>query len=262
MRTGIVDRNVVAATRATTNKVKMPMYVNWTGVPEPDLFQLSNQGHTLVDLTADDGSDIEEATPPPDDPARTIDSFISDLFRQFIIDLNCKSPNPRGGTNPSYIKLTTVQRREANEDIYKNSVLSDVFRAVAYKNGTTEDWERAFKWLFPEPGFRTTSSVQNYPSCPYYPRWLEFIDNPRNSPVLITDTRKAIWKRIRTWAWIPHAQQDKIWPTKGLAAFTRWPEAFDQKGNPKAAPRILIRRSMVPTFVVADNDMDVESDGA
>lgn len=243
--TGIIDRKALAIKRPG-NKGRMPLYVNWTGVPEPQLFNLAAKGHTLPP-SADDGSDMDDQSSSRSaSPAPTIDSFLSDLWRQFVIDLTGKSPNPRGATNPAYVKLTGVQRREAKEDIYKNPTLSDVFHAVAYRSASREDWMRAFKWLFPKPGHKTTTATQNYPTCPYFRTWMSFIDDPKHDEVLIKDVRQEIWKRLREWSWIPDAQQDKMWPTGSLAAFTRWPQPNGPINRP--APRILLREGMTPLF--------------
>jgi hypothetical protein len=158
-KSSVIPRNTLAGKRPT-NKAKMPTYINFTGTPEPPLFDLESLGHTLPPPTQDDGSDIDDReTPPPADEHPTIDTFLSQLWRQFVIDLTGKAPNPQGITNPSYLKLTTVQRREGKEDIYKNLTLSDVFTDIAYRNASSADSKRAFKWLFPEPGYKTTSAV-------------------------------------------------------------------------------------------------------
>jgi hypothetical protein len=165
MKTGIVDKKAAAMTRPATNKRRIPTYVNLSDAPEPNLFNLEAQGHSLPSPVIDDGSDVDDRPPTPEPP--TVDGFLSTLFRQFMIDLTMKSPNPRGITNPSYMKLTNEERQKLREDIYQSLVLSDTFTAVAYRNASAADWERAFKWLFPMPGYKTTDGVQNYPGCPY-----------------------------------------------------------------------------------------------
>ena len=246
--TGIVDRTALAHKRPS-NKGKMPLYVNGTGAPEPDLFNLSAHGHTLPP-PAGDGSDMDDnsssRSASPTTP--TIDTFLSKLWRQFVMDLTRKSPNPRGATNPAYLKLTDIQRQQGKEDIYKNPVLSDVFNGVAYRSGSRDDWERAFKWLFPLPGHKTTNATQNYPTCPYYNSWLAFIGNPNHNETLIKDARQAIWKRLRKWSWIPDAQQDKMWPTTSISGFTRWPPSKRTTGRKEAAPRVLLRHGEMAIF--------------
>ncbi|KAF8054645.1 hypothetical protein FPV67DRAFT_1682298 [Lyophyllum atratum] len=233
-KTGVVDHALVARTRSTTSKSKMVTYVNWTGEPEPDLFHLGARGHVLPPPSYDDGSDVEERlSPPPDEAPIVLDTFASDLFRQFLID----------------IAANDVEKRQAREDIYQNLTLSDMWRAVAYKHGDTDDWARAFKWMFPKRGFETKSSVQ-WTKCPYFVLWLNFINDGKHSKELVDDTREAIWKRVRDWKWIPDAQQDKIWPTASLRSFTRLPPALNAQGIAEAAPRVLLRHGAVPIFLV------------
>ena len=259
-KSGVIPRDALAGKRPT-NKARMPTYVNFTGAPEPALFDLQSQGHTLPPPMQDDGSDVDDGSPPPPaDEIPTIDTFLSQLWRQFIIDLTGKAPNPRGITKPSYLKLTAVQRREGKEDIYKNLTLSEVFTNVTYKNASATDWQRAFKWLFPEPGYKTTNAVQNYPSSPYFMQWMTFIEDPNNSTV-ISASRVAIWKRLRQWSWIPDAQQDKMWPTSTASGFTCWPSSSGRGGKDRAAPRILLKTHGVPVFPeVGDGDYDEGED--
>jgi hypothetical protein len=246
-RSGVIPRSALAA-RRPTNKGRMPIYTNLTGAPEPTLFDLQRQGHKLPPPVLDNGSDIEDrSSPPPDEEPATIDTFLTGLWRQFIIDVIFKAPNPRGNINPSYLKLSADQRREAKDDIFKNLTLSDLFTDVAYRNGSTQDWTRAFKWLFPEPGFKTTSAIQNYPSCPYFKKWMNFIENPDDLEV-VTASRQQIWKKIKTLRWIPDAQQDKMWSTKAARGFTRWPDSTGSSGRDAAAPRILLWGNGVPVF--------------
>jgi hypothetical protein len=247
-KSGVIPRDVLTGKRPT-NKARMPTYINFTGTPEPTLFDLQSQGHTLPPPTQDDGSDIDdrETPPPAADEHPTINTFLSQLWRQFIIDLTGKAPNPQGITNPSYLKLTTTERREGKEDIYKNLTLLDVFTNVTYKNASTTDWQRAFKWLFPEPGYQTMNAIQNYPSSPYFMTWMTFIEDPNNS-TLITPSRLEIWKRVRKWSWIPDAQQDKMWPTSTASGFTRWPSSSGHGGKDRVAPCILLKRHAVPDF--------------
>lgn len=247
-RSGVISRNAVAA-RRPSNKGRMPIYTNSTGVPEPTLFDLQSQGHKLPPPVQDDGSDIEDrSSPEPEAEPATIDTFLTQLWCQFIIDVIFKAPNPRGNTNPSYLKLSAAQRREGNDDILKNLTLSELFTDVAYRKGSRQDWERAFKWLFPQPGFKTTNAIQNYPSCPYFKTWMSFIEDPEHLEV-VSASRQQIWKRFLTLNWIPDAQQDKMWPTKAVSGFTRWPSSTGSSGKDAAAPRILLKVKAVPVFV-------------
>ena len=114
----MLDKAALIGKRATTNKRVMPVYR--AEEEEPDLFTLGARGHVLPPPTLDDGSDIDDwDSPPPEQPApgQSIDSLLSNVWRQFIIDITGKSPNPKGITNPSYLLLTDVQRQSATEGL-------------------------------------------------------------------------------------------------------------------------------------------------
>ena len=252
---GVLDKAALAGKRATTNKRVMPVYL--AAEDEPDLFTLGARGHVLPP-PLEDGSDIEDRDSPPPEQPRTIDSFLSRLWRQFIIDLAGKSPNPRGPAKFSYLILTDIQRRTATDAIFKNLTLSAVFRAVTYRNAPTADWRRAFKWLFPERGFATTNTIQNYRQCPYFHMWLGFLQERDNSNDLVNEARQELWKRVRTLEWIPDAQQDRIWPTKVVGGFTRWPPSGTNR--PRPAPRILLKHQTIPRFREDRNSVDEGED--
>lgn len=255
-KSGIVDRNIVAAGRFTTNKVRMPMYINLTGAPQPNLFNLADRGHALPPLIEDNLSDIEDRdTPPPEDGPQDLDTRLSSIWRQFVCDLTSKSPNQRGLTNPSYLKLNTIQRRSGSEEPYKHLRLSELFTAVYYKQATEKTWETSFKWLFPPLGQRVSSVVQNYKQSPYYEQWTALLERNQDNPRLIEDARQEFFRRIKMWSWMPNAQVDKMWPTAAhrptSRSFTRWPEA---PGHP-AAPHILIKAHAIPEFPVQNNNV-------
>ncbi|KAG6852703.1 hypothetical protein C0991_009719 [Blastosporella zonata] len=241
VKTGFVDKELVRAIRSTTNKSAIALYHNWNPEPEPDMFAIGRPGQLVPPPIFDDGSDVEDAgTHPP--PAQTLNRFTSELWRQFCVDVLSKPPNPQGNTNASYLKIGTVARGLGGEQAFKNFVLSEAFRCVSYKFAHKADWRRAFKWLFPPKGYEVSSSVQNYPSCPYFTRWMKFVNKKENSNQTVEEVRMALWNRLFSWSWIPDAQQDKMWPTTstGNVDFTRVPPSFKADGKPNPAPRILI----------------------
>ncbi|KAG6864738.1 hypothetical protein C0991_007445 [Blastosporella zonata] len=254
VRTGIVDKDIVRATRSTTNKRAIPLYHNWNPEPEADLFAIGRPGQLVPPPAFDDGSDVDDAgTPPP--PAQTVNTVISELWRQFCVDILSKSPNPQGNTKASYLKLNDVARRRGGEEVFQNFVLSDTFRCVSYKFAPEADWRRAFKWFFPPRGYRISSSVQNYPSCPYFTRWMEFANNQANSKKTVVEVREALWLRLFSWDWIPDAQQDKMWPTTctNNPDYTRAPPSFKANGKPNPAPRVLLHSTGAFRFDVDEN---------
>src|SRR6185369_16297750 len=98
------------------------------------------------------------------------------------------------------------------------------------------------------PSFKTTKATQNYPDMRYFKTWLAFIENPGNAPS-IQVTRAVLWKRVRTWKWIPDSQQDKVWPTKVQRSFSYWSSREGYRPDrPTAAPRILLQERVKPVF--------------
>jgi hypothetical protein len=239
-RTRRVEKHALVGQRVTTNKMLPPAYRAQGG--EVDLFQLGDQGHVLPPLTLNPTPDDDRRSPTPQE--RNLDGFLSLLWRQFAIDIVAKSPNPHGAGNPSYLRLSETQRQTVTEDLYRNLSLSQIFRSVAYKTGSQNDWERAFKWLFPERGFVMTAKIQNYRQCRYFNMWIDFLQDDNNGDALVNDARQELRARLGTWQWLPDAQQDRMWTTKVHSGFTHWPPSND----PRNAPRILLQRRAKPDF--------------
>jgi hypothetical protein len=235
---GVISKEVVATTRQITNKKKhTPTYANLSGQPQPTLFDLASKGYALPPPAVDDGSDVDmdEVNQDFQENAGHVDAEVTQMWRQFLVDLTMKMPNPRGSVKASYFKVPVGERLDANEDIFNNTLLSELWTTCQYKVVGKEEWTLAFKHLFPPPGHVTSTSVQNYTQCKYYMTWKKIC---ANSPTA-DGIRHQIWKRFWTLAWIPHACQDRMWPSsKIMPGWTILPS--DSQGP---APRILVRRT-------------------
>ncbi|KAG6904892.1 hypothetical protein DXG01_006436 [Tephrocybe rancida] len=252
IKSAVISSESLIGKRMTTNKVPLA----WVIQPDDDvdvpLFDVPGVGDELLPITAvDDGSDVEDAEPQP--PQGTLNSFLDRVWHQFSPDVICKSPNPRGSARNSYMRIPTIERRHATEDVFLNLILSELFTAVAYKIAETEDMDRAFKWLFPPRHHVIIDKTQNYPLCPYWMTWTDFVNDPSHSDEYVNTARASLRARFNTLNWVPDAWADKMWPT-GLRegfltnkGYTRWP-APSSLTKPEPAPRILIRRGMRPTF--------------
>jgi hypothetical protein len=249
---GFVARETIANMRPTNKKSGLS-YVNTTGAPQPDLFDLDTQGYSLAPAARDEGSDLEEPS-SPDDRDAGIDAQMSRLWRQFVMDISYKAPNQRGVSNPSHVRLSREDRLAASEEPYRNINLAQVFHAVWYKNAEVDQWKQAFNWLFPPIGRRVAKDVQNYGACKYYSMWMELLDDNRDNKRLIEAIRAKFFKRIREWRWMPYAQSDRIWSTSAKKpssrSFTRWPPAADRP----PAPHILLHSREIPSFHVAEEE--------
>ncbi|KXN82138.1 hypothetical protein AN958_03192 [Leucoagaricus sp. SymC.cos] len=253
-RTGIVDKNVIATIRSTTNKRRTHPYHNNANIPEPPLFDFTSQGLSLPDPILDDASDHEDQPVPAGDasPSLTIDEELSKLWKQFVKDIVWKSPNPQGITNASYLKISEHERQVFDrEEIFKNLQLPELWTSVYYKNGTMNDWRRCFDNMFPPLGMTISSNTQNYPSQEYYTQWNHLLERIQGNPELIESIRKGLYERIVQWEWIPFAGKDRMWATSvkknGKKAFIRWPPCL----NKSPAPLILLKPNSTPTLNVS-----------
>jgi hypothetical protein len=78
------------------------IYFNFAAELEPTLFNLVLKGHMLPPPPEDSGSDIK--TEPDTDPnANDIDSAVTQMWRQFLIDIAYETPVPCGSTSPLYL---------------------------------------------------------------------------------------------------------------------------------------------------------------
>ncbi|KAG6834649.1 hypothetical protein H0H93_008267 [Arthromyces matolae] len=251
---GIVDMETMRELRSTTAKRALPLVDLDRPLPPAFAVPVIGSQH-LPTLPPDDGSDIDvdEMRDSPE-PELTIDQLTTIIWGQFLIDVAAKSPNPEGIHRASYVRLTDVQRRNADETLFRNLNLPDIFNDVAFKSADHTVWERVFKWFFPPRGMQTSSKSQ-YTKCPYYLRWKALANREDLSDDTVATIRQELWRRLRTLAWIPDAQQDKMWTTSAVSGFRRWPDRRHPSGKSVAAPRILLRTGCVATFEV-NNHVD------
>ena len=198
---------------------------------DPVLFSLAEHGYSLPPPVADEGSDMD--VEENEENQRSIDEHLTQIFNQFIQDIFQKAPNSKGASKPSYCTLDRAARLAATEDLLKHKRLSELWNAYQYKSASTEDFEAAFNHMFP-PRDHVTGKTQGYTQCTYYLQWKKLCSTA--PPTTADVIHLAIKKRVLKLAWIPHACQDKLWPTSAHRNFTRVPP-----GPPNPAPRILIR---------------------
>ena len=198
---------------------------------DPVLFSFSQHGYSLPPPVVDGGSDMDEEEDNPNPTG--IDEHITQIFNQFIQDIFEKAPNTKGASKPSYCILTRAARLAAKEELLQHKRLSEIWGAYQYKTASKQDLEYAFNHMFP-PMNHVTGKTQGYRQCTYYLQWKEFCSTA--TAMTVNSVRQEIKKRVMKLAWIPHASQDKLWPTSYKSTFTRVPP-----GPPNPAPRILIR---------------------
>lgn len=225
-----------------TNRVANKKKVTPRYVPQEDnhriLFRLEEKGFKLAPPVVDAGSDLdsEDGDNEVFPPMTSLNEATTRIWRQFLLDITNKSPNPRSYTQPSYCKLTDGEREMVNETTYKNNVLSDYFWDCQWKIGTVKHWETSFNHLFPDKGgiaAKLKGNVQNYKNCQYLSDWARLMESADDRTIQIT--KRAFKKLFDRLYWIPHAVADRIWWTRVGDGFTN----TNEEGQ--AAPRILVR---------------------
>jgi hypothetical protein len=253
---GIVGQEAIPKTRVVTNKGRITPKVWTDNNPRPILFKLAQHGHTLPPRNARDGSDMETSDDDDDETHGNIDTWMSDLWRQFLSDIIMKSPNPKGQLNASYCRLTHAQKRSVTEDTFRNPNLAAVWNACLVKIGEDKDWEAAFKHLWPDVGHQSVNG-QGYAQSSYYRTWKEMIARIRN-PETVKAMRDAFKRRLCKLKWIPKPAADKLWvSTANGPGCTRYPE-----GSKGPAPHILTHfwPNWDETVVVAGEEEEEEEE--
>ena len=224
--------------RRISNKVKRTPYcLKRSDAEDPKLFDLTCQGYRLPDPVVDEGSDQgmgSENDPGNHDSDDDLNSKLSMLWRQFLVDLTAKAPNQRSADLPSYCKLSEEERLKVDDKVYKNRKLSDYWVDCQWKIATEQEWTLNFNRLWPDKNDTLYGNTQNYKSTTYYLQWKMLIFNSEATTVYAI--REQIRKRFNGLYWLPHAQTDRIWHTKFLKGFTR----SNNINKSNLAPRVLI----------------------
>ena len=113
-----------------TNKQLTLIYVN-ERENNKVLFHLSALGHSLASINHDTSLDLEDNDLlPPEQDTCNIDMFLTNLFCQMVIDIKCKTPNPKDIVTLLYSQLNQDNRNSPNEAPFQMLQLNTVFTAV------------------------------------------------------------------------------------------------------------------------------------
>lgn len=195
-------------------------------------FNVSSRGVQLLEPPRDPGSDLEDNVDEDPDTDVDIDTALTHLWRQFLLDLTAKAPNQKGARSPSYCKLNAEERLSVTEATYQNERLSDYFLDCQWKIPTTKEWTMVFDRLWPkDTGYIT---AQNYKQTTYFPQWIKRLEDLDEVDVPVV--RKALKDKFDKLYWVPFAQTDRIWGTKYMSTFQK-SSGVDRK---KAAPQIFL----------------------
>jgi hypothetical protein len=211
-------------------------YVNWNEEDNTRDFELARRGIRLPSAERDIGSDIDEDDRPIVEAGDgDVDARLTQIWRQFLLDITSKSPNIKGACEPAYCVLSQADRLTVTEETYKNRTLSSYFRDCQWKVAERGEWEENFNKLFPglDRGV-LYGKVQNYGSAKYYGDWAKLKEAV--DPASFTRIRDAVKVKFNQLYWMPAAQSDRIWKTKLDSRFKK------SSGVPReqAAPMVLL----------------------
>ncbi|KAJ8085322.1 hypothetical protein PM082_004118 [Marasmius tenuissimus] len=214
------------------------------GDDDVPMFDLESQGFAIPPPPVDEGSDMEVDTEPISNEP-TIDQRLKEIFLQCLVDILNKAPNPVRATDPSYLKIGKNERMRAGEEVYTDLHLSNYWRQLFYKVGSTNDFQEAFDQLFNNPrASPKKSNAQNYWQTIYYQRWVRLCAEVDDET--IEAMRRELRKRYDGLLWAPYSTSDRIWNSRDsrngkTETYSRLPI-----GSTGPAPRILVRQ--VPSW--------------
>lgn len=226
-------KQTAGSSRVRNRARRTVSWVNFGQVPEKNLFKLSKRGLRLPTPPHDGGSDVADYSDASDGEAgQDIDSMMTKLWRQFLLDITSKAPNMKNAGEPSYCKLDAEARCRVSDATYQNDKLSDYFLDCSFKLASSEEWKRTFDRFFPPKEQVVAAKIQNYSATKWWRVWLEFRSTADAETV--EGCRRALYQRFKKLYWMPFAQSDRIWKTKADHRFVKL------SGIPSNAPAPLI----------------------
>jgi len=195
-------RYPVVKTRTRARQGPLPHPEAMRTIPDAVLQQL------VIHYDEGDDIPIEEHRRVPGNMA----DLLNKLWNDFLSDVLqvCGSPRDRG--RPSYLILTSHQRRSATEAVYRETNLAKVFTAVQWRKSSEEQWRASFDLLFPDRTHMVSAKAQNYRSCGYWLKWMEMITGFTQDQA--NEIRSAAFEQFNTLYWVPLCRNDRIWDTR------------------------------------------------
>lgn len=169
--------------------------------------------------------------------------IVSDISRQFFVDLLRCSPNGSRYTAGRSIRLAEDDIEAADMTTYQETNFSRLFNASRYRMADKTLWRSTFDKFFPPKGMKASDKAQNYHNTAYYPAWIELAG--RCTTESFDEIREVVWNSVfNKLYWVPAAQADRIWFTKPDKRYTDLPK------HDCAVPvlNIIINHKNPPTF--------------
>lgn len=206
----------VMRSRVTNKSWRTEKFYNWEedGAQLPNTFSLGAQGIEIpqtVDYASDGGMDGNNDDPM--DVDGTLDEQLTVLWRQYLLDVMLKCPNPKGGLK-SYCRLNKTQRQKRSHLLFGHRQnLAEIFYKCGWKIGTAQTFETVFDKHFPPKGhLHVEGTGQGYGASSYYRQWKQLIEM---MPDKDADTiRESMKTKFDELSWVPHSEAGKFWQSK------------------------------------------------
>ncbi|KAJ3517569.1 hypothetical protein NMY22_g13939 [Coprinellus aureogranulatus] len=229
---------VASNPRRSRNRVRQLAYIPPEDDPIPNYIKVRNGDQTIPGMGFGDAagdSDDEDAG-----ERVSVDDFSSKLFHQLLIDLFSVAPNKRDRNKGCHCRVRREEAHLVTEAYFKDKNLAKYFKRAHIKRASDAEWTTMLYHLLPPRDAPPKSrSSQNYGKCAYYSMWDHLKRNVAHQ--VFDAVREEIQKRIFKFQWMPWAQSDKIWLSKGdKNSRSPWtPSPRLEKGKP--APFVICR---------------------
>ncbi|PPR08261.1 hypothetical protein CVT24_001173 [Panaeolus cyanescens] len=174
----------------------------------------------------------------------SLTTAMTTILNQFASDIMQKMPNPKAGSASAlgirqYCDLTQSERASlVLEDLKITDDFTRLFNCARYCRPTDQEWLTVVKYLFPDQGHLSGTTVRHLQTCRYFISWKELIaDIDTASAKRAVDEMRRL---IMELPWLPASSCDRLWRTdKAAGRWTFIPPHLDKPGNP--APRIYLK---------------------
>lgn len=210
-------------------------------------FELLAAGVTLPPARIFRGPDVDAARVagliiPPTEQI-SVDEFIVTQWYQCLSDVICKAPNPLNPRLGSHLILDLEKQFAVTDSLFQSTDFTEVFERCQYRRVATATWNtHIFDRIFPPKDAHFPAVFQNYRSCTYWGKWVDFME--RLTPYAAHIVREKVRERFNKLHWFADAECDRIWSTR--VDERRWTYIPDDEQPRRGCPHIALNPSMYP----------------
>ncbi|KAM5530101.1 hypothetical protein V8D89_016230, partial [Ganoderma adspersum] len=217
---GLSARSTANKARTANKKVTVRVTA-FQSQPSFHNFDFAAQGieaHSLMAMTGEDAA-MNDAN-EDNTVEETLDRGFSELWLQFPSDIIQCSPNHRNRNKPAYVHLSLQERQDVTIELFRSFTLP--FDSVYIRTcQDTAQWKKLFfDKFFPPPGTALSSTLQNFRNCTYLNAYSVALQRLKRGD--IPRVRAALWEQFNQLRWLPHAESDRMWPTRPKSTSNLW----------------------------------------